>query len=264
LAILANGGEEMKNKFSWEKDGFYIILFACVCIVAVTSVWVSRNNLKKIESNDKPIKDENFFVVEENEEDYENELMEPSLESAKIGENRDENYEEDEEDEEDDEEDLNEDLEKVEGDLQEEKPKAEAKEAFCVPVKGKITLDFTGENLVYSKTLEEWTSHGGVDIEAEEGTPVKASLDGVVSEVYEDELWGVVIVLDHQNGLQTRYANLSTKDMVKVGQKIKKGETISGIGKPKGIEMADSPHLHFEVILNEQNIDPKNYLPSLK
>ncbi|SHH42577.1 M23 family metallopeptidase [Sporanaerobacter acetigenes] len=244
----------MKNKFSWEKDGFYIILFICVCVVAVTSVWVSRNNLKKIESNDKPIKDEDFFVVEDGEMgDYEKDLMEPSLASAKMGENKEE-----------DKEDLNldEDLEEPEK-LEEEKPKPEAKETFCMPVEGKMILDFTGENLVYSKTLEEWTSHGGVDIEAKEGTPVKASLGGTVSEAYEDELWGVVIVLDHENGLKTKYANLSTKDMVQVGQKVKKGDTISGIGKPKGIEMADAPHLHFEVILNEENMDPKNYLPNL-
>ncbi|MCG4584279.1 M23 family metallopeptidase, partial [Anaerosalibacter bizertensis] len=139
----------------------------------------------------------------------------------------------------------------------------EAIQTFHIPVEGELGLDYNADKLVYSETLEEWTSHEGIDIKAKEGTAVKACLDGVVKEVYEDELWGVVISIDHGNGLETRYTNLSTKDMVKKGQSVKKGTPISGIGKPKGLEMANGPHLHLEVLLNGKKTDPKKYLPGI-
>ena len=62
----------------------------------------------------------------------------------------------------------------------------------------------------------------------------------------------------------SKYANLSTKAMVKVGQSIKKGDPISGIGNPTGLEMNEVPHLHFEVLSNGKNVDPKEYLTEHK
>lgn len=51
--------------------------------------------------------------------------------------------------------------------------------------------------------------------------------------------------------------------MVKPGQSVKKGTPISGIGKPKGLEMAEGPHLHLEVVLNGEKVDPRKYLPNI-
>ena len=262
MEILANGGGDMREKLKMliRKDGFYIILFICVCIVAVTSVWISRSNLNKMESQEDPIKTEDFIIVAEDEGEQE----EPSLEISKMeGGKLEDNTEDSEEVEESNSEDeMDEDIEEEKE--EKEVPKTETIETFAMPVQGKLITGFTSENLVYSKTLEEWTSHEGIDIEGKVGTAVKASADGTVVEVYKDDLWGIVIVIDHGNNLKTKYANLSTEAMVKAGLNVKKGDPISGIGNPTGLEMNEIPHLHFEVLLNEKNIDPEIYLPKNK
>ncbi len=129
---------------------------------------------------------------------------------------------------------------------------------LVLPVEGDVKTEFTKDTLIYSETLEEWTSHLGIDIAAKEGTMVKAAMDGTVKKVYEDKLWGKVIIIDHGNGLETKYANLSTTEMVKEGLKVKKGDPISGVGKSATIEMMMEPHIHFEVIKDGKMVDPSS------
>ncbi|MCR2044710.1 M23 family metallopeptidase [Anaerosalibacter massiliensis] len=253
----------MKKKFDklTHKDSFYIILFVCVCIVGTAAVWASKKNLDRMKSENDPVEEEDFLILTDEDKHG---VEEPSLESLKQQEKK--RHEEKQKQEEEKEEPKEETKEEPKEEPK-EKPKEEQEnnviQTFYMPVEGEIGLDFSTDNLAYSKTLEEWTSHEGIDIKANEGTAVKACLDGVVKEVYEDELWGIVITIDHGKGLESRYANLSTKDMVKKGQSVKKGTPISGVGKPKGLEMADEPHLHFETIFNGKKVDPKKYLPGI-
>ncbi len=139
-----------------------------------------------------------------------------------------------------------------------EEPKMDT---MLTPVFGTICLDFSGDELVYSKTLDLWTTHQGLDIKCEEGSQVRAAMDGVVSEVTNDPQWGMTIVIDHGSGITTKYSNLSTLDMVMAGQKVKKGDVISGVGKTALWEIAEDAHLHFEVLKDGKNLDPKIYLP---
>lgn len=252
----------MKKKFPklTNKDSFYTILFICVCIVGTTAVWVSKSNLDRMKSENEPIEDEDFLIL--TDEDSHG-VEEPSLESLKQQEKKMEEKREEEFEEKKEDSNKVEPKEEPKEEEQNEKPAEEAIQTFYMPLEGEIGQDFTTDNLIYSKTLEEWTSHEGIDVKASEGTAVKACLDGVVKKVYEDKLWGIVITIDHGKGLETRYANLSTKEMVKPGQSVKKGTPISGIGKPKGLEMAEGPHLHLEVVLNGEKVDPRKYLPNI-
>jgi murein DD-endopeptidase MepM/ murein hydrolase activator NlpD len=134
-------------------------------------------------------------------------------------------------------------------------------ETMVVPVFGTAYTEFSEDALVYSKTLDQWSTHVGLDIKAEEGSPVRAAMDGVVEELVNDPQLGMTIIISHGGGVQTKYINLSTLDLVTVDQKIKKGDVISGVGKTALYEIADDPHLHFEVIREGKNIDPKKYLP---
>jgi murein DD-endopeptidase MepM/ murein hydrolase activator NlpD len=134
-------------------------------------------------------------------------------------------------------------------------------EAMVVPVFGTIYAEFADNSLIYSKTLEQWTTHMGLDIKAEEGSPVRAAMDGVVEELTSDSELGLTIVINHGGNTYTKYSNLSTLDLVTVGQQVKKGDVISGIGKTALYEISDDPHLHFEVIKNGKHVDPKKYLP---
>jgi len=139
-----------------------------------------------------------------------------------------------------------------------EEPKMET---MVVPVFGTAYTEFSEDVLVYSKTLDQWSTHTGIDIKAEEGSPVRASMDGVVEELVNDPQLGLTIIINHGGKVYTKYSNLSTLDLVTINQKIKKGDVISGVGKTALYEIADNPHLHFEVIKEGKNIDPKKYLP---
>jgi len=134
-------------------------------------------------------------------------------------------------------------------------------ETMVVPVFGTAYTEFSEDTLVYSKTLDQWSTHAGIDIKAEEGSPVRAAMDGVVEELLNDPQLGLTIVINHGGEVYTKYSNLSTLDLVTINQKIKKGDVISGVGKTALYEIADDPHLHFEVIKEGKNIDPKRYLP---
>jgi murein DD-endopeptidase MepM/ murein hydrolase activator NlpD len=133
---------------------------------------------------------------------------------------------------------------------------------FIKPVFGEVSFDFSNDKLVYSKTLEEWRTHSGVDLAAERGTPVKAVSDGVVSEIKNDPRFGIMIVLDHQNGLKTLYSNLASEDMVTPNQIIKQGEVIGSVGNTAIIEASEQSHLHFEVWKKNKVVDPVAYLPA--
>lgn len=171
--------------------------------------------------------------------------------------------------------------EQLEEILNEEKESAEAEEAsdeieeaiptfaespatMALPVVGKTITDHSTDELVYSKTLEQWCVHKGVDIAADEGTQVKAALSGTVVEVRKsDPRLGVVVVLDHGNGLRTLYGNLMSDNLVHKGKQVKKGDVIGGVGKTAPFEIEDPPHLHFEVLKGNESIDPKGFLPDL-
>ncbi|UWV47136.1 peptidoglycan DD-metalloendopeptidase family protein [Acetivibrio thermocellus] len=134
------------------------------------------------------------------------------------------------------------------------------KVTFVMPVYGEVTFEYAMDRLVYSKTLDEWRAHSGVDLRADRGTPVKVVADGVVTEVKNDPRFGVTVIVEHENGLKTVYANLASGDMVTPNQKVKQGEIIGSIGNTAIIESAEPAHLHFEVLKDNKPVDPKDYL----
>ena len=135
-------------------------------------------------------------------------------------------------------------------------------QSFVMPVTGDITLEYAKDKLVYSKTLEEWRAHGGVDIASDRGTPVKAVADGVVSDVRNDSYYGITVVVNHGNDLVSLYRNLASDETVTVNQKVKQGEVIGSIGNTAIDESSEQPHLHFEVLKKDVNVDPLTYLPN--
>lgn len=128
------------------------------------------------------------------------------------------------------------------------------------PVVGGITKEYSVDDLVYSETMNDWRTHNGLDIAAELGAQVKAAADGVVEQVYEDDLLGVVVVIGHTGNTKTLYANLQNLDFIEVGKEVKQGDIIGGVGNSATAEIAEQPHLHFEVLVNKENVDPKQYL----
>lgn len=97
--------------------------------------------------------------------------------------------------------------------------------------------------------------HSGMDFSANVGTPVYATGNGVVRKAGWEGLYGNCIQIDHGFGYVTRYAHLSKID-VRVGQKVVRGETIGKVGTTG---KSTGPHLHYEVIVKGQIVNPVNY-----
>ena len=98
--------------------------------------------------------------------------------------------------------------------------------------------------------------HEGVDIAALAGTPIMAAAKGVVIKSEWENGYGQMVEIDHGFGLTTRYGHAS-KLLVRVGQKVKRGEVIALVGST-GI--ATSAHLHYEVRTNGKPVNPLNYV----
>lgn len=131
---------------------------------------------------------------------------------------------------------------------------------FVKPVDGEITKEFAKEKLVYSNTLEEWTTHLGIDIKASKTTVVKASEAGTIKSIKNDPRYGLSIIIEHQDGYETLYANLLTSEFVKVGEQVKQGQSIGTVGDTATFEVVDEPHLHFEITKNGEQIDPSTVI----
>lgn len=130
---------------------------------------------------------------------------------------------------------------------------------FKNPVSGKIVGEFSGESLIFYKELSDWRSHNGVDFNAKEGEKVLASADGVVEAVYSDNL-GNCILIDHENGIKTVYANLEESDLDLSGQNVKAGDEIGTVGKSAVADLTSEAHLHFEILKDGKPTDPTEYL----
>ena len=78
---------------------------------------------------------------------------------------------------------------------------------------------------MWSETLGQWQTHPAIDIAAEAGEAVCACAEGVVSDAWEDALWGKVIQIEHPEGYVSTYANLSTLKLVKVGDAVTAGRS---------------------------------------
>ncbi len=128
------------------------------------------------------------------------------------------------------------------------------------PVDGEIIRKHSPDEHVYYKTMNDWRTHNGIDIAAEEGMVVSAAADGVVEKVYEDNKLGIVVEIGHEDGIKTRYANLEDINFIEVGRKVAKGDAIGSVGKSSIIEGKDKSHIHFEVIKNDESCEPSEYI----
>ena len=131
----------------------------------------------------------------------------------------------------------------------------------AAPVSGEIIWGYADEHLIYSRTLDQWTTHPAVDIGCEIGTEVKATLPGTVERVYDDDALGKVVTLTHTNGRVSLYGNLDPDSVtVAAGQKLNAGDPVGKVGNSAVAECADLPHLHFGFLSDGKPVDPMDYV----
>ncbi len=110
----------------------------------------------------------------------------------------------------------------------------------------------------YHPIYKRYIMHKGVDLASDKGNPVYATGDAIVQHTekgYRYSGYGEQVLLDHGFGYKTRYAHLS-KRLVKEGDVVRRGDKIGEVGSTGG---STGPHLHYEVILNNQVMNPINY-----
>jgi len=143
----------------------------------------------------------------------------------------------------------------------ESQPTAQAetpKEKFILPVNGKIYAAFSGEELVYNRTLDDWRTHNGIDITAQKDDAVQAGADGTVADIYTDGLLGTVVEVDHGD-FTARYCGLNEKTFVKAGEKVTQGQSLGTVGEIT-MEIAEESHIHLEIIQDGSAVNPDNVL----
>lgn len=139
---------------------------------------------------------------------------------------------------------------------------AEPPRLVVEPLKGEVLMAFSVDQLVYSPTLADWRTHDGVDISAKPGTTVLAATAGTVASVEDHPLMGTTVVIEHEGGYATTYANLQAKPTVEPGELVTAGQIIGAVGTTASAEAAQSPHLHFSVARDGEAVDPSEFLNS--
>lgn len=253
-----NKKEQLKRFI--QKDGFYVILFVCLCLVATVGVVIANKN-----TND---------TIEESV--AENNIDNSNEDSATSGNTFDDaELVDNEADESNEEETIN----KSESSNEKEEVKPEAKNegdavatsnqniSFVAPVKeGVITRGYNLEPRL-NESGQSASVYKGIDIEVPEGTEVLAIGDGKVVEAGKgNSKEGCFVKIEHQNGVVGFYANLDSEIKVKEGDTVKKGAPIGKVGNTIQNSPSDrvsKNYLMFHMENSKEPVDPQKYLKDI-
>lgn len=131
------------------------------------------------------------------------------------------------------------------------------KKPTVLPIKKSEILKIVGYGERQHPIYKVKKLHTGIDYIAKHGTPVMATADGKVTKLIRQEKgYGNQITVTHSNHLKTTYSHLSTID-VKLGQKVIQFETIAKVGNSG---TSTGPHLHYEIEVNDEKVDPASYI----
>lgn len=212
----------MKKKLL-EKDIFYISLFICICLVAVGGILFTNNNLNKLISDKGTInKDDEINLVKDDKAVATSTESNQNLKQAK-----------------------------------DKQSKSESKMSY---IGDGILREYSDTMPSYSKTLDVWEVHKGLDISAKEGDEIKSILDGKVVSVYSDDRYGTSIELAYDDDLKVIYSGIQENVSLKKGDTVKEGDCIGYVGNTTNIENEDGIHVHIEAYKGNDAINPLSLL----
>lgn len=246
--------QNKKNKVKdfFRREGFYVVLFVCLCLVATVAAFTVRKNsvakeqnkinnelsLNEAEDNISSETDSNFNKqnaerVENNDElanSNEENLSEPEVASVddEVANNENQGTEVAE----------NQTTEVTEEETSDVSAGTDTEVVLSLPIDGNVAIsrEFGKMIRTYSdENRSEDTSRRGIDINASVGTVVKAAAEGKVEEVSSNTTDGTYVVIAHANGLKTKYTNLSEEVKVAVEDVVNAGTEIGTVGNTSGI-----------------------------
>lgn len=133
---------------------------------------------------------------------------------------------------------------------------------FINPTGGSLMNSFSEKVPVFSQTMNDYRTHGGVDINVNLGERIMAAADGVVEEIWEDPMMGKCISVKHTGDAVSYYKNLSADlpEGIAVGKTVSAGDVIGVAGESALAEIAEEPHLHFELKIKDVFVNPAEYI----
>lgn len=139
---------------------------------------------------------------------------------------------------------------------------AEPLPEFVAPVSGSLMKAHSGDTAVFSLTMNDYRPHYGVDLYASVGDDVFAAADGEIAEIWEDPMSGNCISIKHSGGAVSIYRNLAptVPENITVGAKVSAGEVIGSVGETSLLEIAEEPHIHYELKIDDVSVNPADYI----
>ena len=128
------------------------------------------------------------------------------------------------------------------------------------PVEGVVVQSYSMDKLSFNPTTRDWRTHAGMDLSAPEGSVVVSAADGTVLSVFDDDMLGKTVTIQHDGGYVTHYANLAEETQVSAGDSVSAGQAIGTVGKTALGEVGSESHLHFAVYRNNVPQDPEAFL----
>ncbi len=141
-----------------------------------------------------------------------------------------------------------------------QKPEAPQKATLLRPVEGSVIQGYSMDKLAFNPTTRDWRTHAGMDLAAPEGSQVVSVADGTVLTVYDDDMLGRTVTIEHAGGCVTHYANLAEDVQVLAGDHVAAGQAIGTVGRTALGEIGSESHLHFAVYRNNVPQDPEAFL----
>ncbi len=133
---------------------------------------------------------------------------------------------------------------------------------FSAPIDNVVIKDYSDNVPVFSYTMNDYRTHDGLDFAASPGTPVLSAADGVICEIVDDPMMGATVAVQHSGGAITKYKGLSPEslNMHNIGDTVKRGDAIGAVGETALIESAEESHLHFEMTIEGEHVNPAEYM----
>lgn len=231
---MENKNTNKNSSNFFKKEGFYVVLFLCLCIIATVAAITTKNN-KKVEN--KPQASQNVKVDSQKPREVSISQKDKEINNAVQVRNNEKKSETG-----------------IEVPTKKEVSVSKTTEPkFIKPVDGEIVMKYS-QTPVWWETSKTYRPNFGINIKANVGTPVKAVSDGEVKLVEEKGSFGTTITIYHpENGKTTSYGNLDKAVKVKKGDKVTQGQEIGKVGNSSLRGMSEeigNNFLHFEVLKN--------------
>ncbi len=271
--------QNKKNKVKdfFRKEGFYLVLLVCLCVVATVAAFtIKKNSVAKEQNNTSnelslnDVQDSNSSEVDSNFNMQNAERVENNDELAEANDNEI-SQEEVTNEVDNDTNDTNEAIVSENQNNSEQEADVDVSAGtdsnivLSLPIDGEVAISREFGKMVrtYSdETRSEDISRRGIDINAAAGTTVKAAAEGKVEEVSSNTTDGTYVVIAHANGLKTKYANLSEDVKVAAGDTVSAGTEIGTVGNSSGIFTSKicGDVLNVQVQdANGKDVDPSAY-----